>query len=95
MKVLLVVLAALNLGVFLAFGLDKWRAARRGRRIPEAWLLLPSAAGGCVGAWIGSSVFRHKTRKRSFRLKLVLATLANGLWLWGAWALARGPLADG
>ena len=35
-----------------------------------------------MGAWVGCEVFRHKTRKASFRIKLVLATLVNGVWLW-------------
>ncbi len=84
MKTVLLALLALNAATFLLFYWDK-RSARRGRsRIPEAWLLLGSALGGSAGAWIGSAFFRHKTRKQSFRAKLLVATVLPALlgWLW-------------
>lgn len=84
MRELLLGLFALNALVFLLYGWDKLCAVRGARRVPERWLLLPAAAGGCAGAWLGCEVFRHKTRKPSFRRKLALATAVNGLWLW-AW----------
>jgi uncharacterized membrane protein YsdA (DUF1294 family) len=71
---------AINALTFLAFGLDKWKAARARRRIPEAWLLMLSWATGLFGGWIGMSVFRHKTRKTSFRVKMAAVTLLNVLW---------------
>jgi len=72
---------AMNFLTFMTFGFDKRRANRRGRRVPEATLLLLAWATGVLGAWLGVSVFRHKTRKTSFRIKLVLVTIANLLWL--------------
>lgn len=88
MKAALLYLAAINLLAFLAFGWDK-RAARRGaRRVSEARLLWLAALLGAPGAWTGVSVFRHKTVKTSFRIRLVLATLVNvavaaaGAWWW-------------
>lgn len=80
-----VALAAWNAAVFLLFAWDKQRARRGGRRVPESWLLVPSACGACVGAWLACAAFRHKTRKQSFRAKLVLATALNALWVWLWW----------
>ena len=76
-QALWIVLAAVNAATFFLFGWDKWMAVRGKRRVPEARLLLFTLAMGAVGAWIGVRVFRHKTRKTSFRIPLVLATLAN------------------
>ncbi len=73
---------------FLAVGLDK-RRSRLGRtRISEANLLWMSWATGMVGGWLGMWAFRHKTRKTSFKIKMLLATLGNLMWvlLWLALA---------
>jgi uncharacterized membrane protein YsdA (DUF1294 family) len=51
---------------FVAFGFDKWRAARKGRRVPELTLHLLTFAFGSPGALLGMIVFRHKTRKPAF-----------------------------
>lgn len=74
-----------NTITFLAFGLDKWKASRDWRRVPEAWLLVLAFATGLFGAWLGMSVFRHKTQKRSFKLKLWLVSVCNVLWVWLWW----------
>ena len=88
MKVALYVLLAWNLLAFLAFGWDKFRAIRQGRRVPEKNLLGMAFLGGGLGAWIGSRVFRHKTAKPSFywplRIALVLNLMAYGAAAW-AW----------
>ncbi len=86
--VLLVGLLIANAVTFAAFGLDKWRARRRSvRRIRERTLLWFAFLGGMVGAWCGVSVFRHKTRKREFLVRLVLVTIVNAAWpfLWWHW----------
>lgn len=60
---------------FAAYGADK-RAATNGTwRTPESSLLLLGLVGGWPGAIIGMRVFRHKTRKSSFR-GLFWATVA-------------------
>ncbi len=71
---------AVNLLTILAFGWDKSRAEREKRRISEFHLLLFAFLGGFPGAWAAMSLFRHKTRKTSFKLKLALVTLLNPLW---------------
>ncbi len=71
---LLVIVAAMSLVTALLFGLDKVQAKRGARRVPEARLLLAAALFGAPGAWFAASLFRHKTRKRSFQLRLVVAS---------------------
>lgn len=87
---LLGLVLAFNLLAFALFGIDKVLARRRSRRIPEAHLLLAALFTGCGGAWLGSSVFRHKTRKTSFRIKLVVVTLLNAVWVYLYWQLEHG-----
>mgnify|MGYP000283015417 CR=1 FL=1 len=54
-----------------AFGWDKWKAGRDGRRIPEKTLLILALVGGWPGAIAGQQWFRHKTIKPVFRSILV------------------------
>ena len=78
---LLYYLLLVNLLTFLAYGLDKWKAVRNGRksggkarrsdnlsrRIPEASLLLLAALGGSPAALLAMYLFRHKTLHKKFR----------------------------
>ncbi len=89
-KAAMLYFAAVNLAAFAAMGLDKRRAVRGGRRIPERSLLLLAALGGSPGAILGMLRFRHKTRRAKFSMGLPLmlvAQLAVG-WALGL-ALAR------
>ena len=61
---------AVNLCAFVLFGVDKWKAKKGGRRIPEAFLLMTAVLGGSVGAWIGMKVWHHKTLHNKFRYGL-------------------------
>jgi uncharacterized membrane protein YsdA (DUF1294 family) len=74
----------MNAFAFFLFGFDKWRAGRGGRRVRESTLLLVTWLCGCVGAEIGARVFRHKTKKASYRWRALLVTVANPLW-WLVW----------
>ena len=56
--------------------------------MPEAVLLALTLFGGTIGAILGMLVFRHKTAKRSFQVKLglvivvqVLLIIAYYVWL--------------
>jgi uncharacterized membrane protein YsdA (DUF1294 family) len=57
---------AINVASFLIYGLDKLKAKKHSRRIPEKDLLL-IAFFAPAGAWAGMQLFRHKTRKPRFR----------------------------
>ena len=86
-QALAALLLLVNAAGFLAFGWDKWRAKRSAWRTPEKTLALFALAGGWVGTWAGVKVFRHKSSKRSFQVKLILATSGNlALWVL-AWQL--------
>lgn len=60
------VFVVFNLTVMVIFGFDKYLAAYRRQRIPEATLLILAAVGGSPGAFLGQVVFRHKTRNMYF-----------------------------
>lgn len=55
---------------------DKRLAVKQRRRIPEAQLVAPALLGGFPGVLLGMLLFRHKTKKRSFQLKLLVAVVA-------------------
>jgi uncharacterized membrane protein YsdA (DUF1294 family) len=79
--------AAMNAVSFAAFGFDKWKAAKSGRRIPEFTLALLAALGGWPAGFIGMKLFRHKTAKWTFKLKygLALVPFAGLIWAWWHW----------
>jgi uncharacterized membrane protein YsdA (DUF1294 family) len=83
-QVLMGLLVAVNLAGFLAFGYDKLKAKRGTWRVPEKSLVLFAVCGGWLGTWLGLKLFRHKSSKRSFQVKLALGTALNVL----AWVLA-------
>ena len=77
----LICVGVVNLVTFVMFGVDKRRARLGAWRIPEATLIGLSFATGFVGGWLAMRTFRHKTRKTSFRVKMVLVTVFNLAWL--------------
>jgi len=85
-------LILVNLLTAAAFALDKRRAERAGRRVPERVLLQLAAAGGSPAALAACQALRHKTRKASFAVRLWLVCAAQGgLLVLGLWLLARRP----
>jgi len=58
---------ACSLLAFTLYGLDKAAAKRGASRVSEQTLHLVDVVGGWPGALVAQQVFRHKTRKRSFR----------------------------
>ena len=62
---------------FALYAIDK-SAARAGReRISESMLLSLGFVGGWPGAIVAQQLFRHKTAKRSFRIRFWLSVVAN------------------
>jgi len=62
----------LNTTVFIVFGVDKYLARKRYRRISEKRLLQLALAGGSIGAIIAQRFFRHKTLKFRYILWMFL-----------------------
>ncbi|MDZ8120135.1 DUF1294 domain-containing protein [Pontiella agarivorans] len=74
-QTILYILGAANLGAFIQMAIDKRLAIKERRRIPEAQLIAPTFFGGFPGILLGMLVFHHKTQKRSFQLKLLIAVI--------------------
>ena len=64
-----------NTLAYTAFAVDKSRAIRAERRIPERSLLILATLGGWIGAKIAQHRLRHKTRKQPFGTLLNLSVL--------------------
>ena len=87
-KYLLIYLAAVNLLLFALMGIDKSRAKRGARRIPEATLFFFAMLGGSLGGIGGMYAFRHKTLHRSFRVgfpAILVCQLLLAGWLILKW----------
>lgn len=74
--VLLVYVVASCLG-FLVYAFDKAAAMQGNWRTKESSLHLVSLLGGWPGAMVAQSMFRHKTKKMSFRAVYWLTVLLN------------------
>ncbi|MDP2850308.1 MAG: DUF1294 domain-containing protein [Sulfuricurvum sp.] len=63
MNYLIAILIILNLLSLVTFGIDKYLAIHKKRRVSENRLLLLTILGGSVGSLAGQKLFNHKTRK--------------------------------
>ena len=61
---------------------DKRKAKKEDWRVSEATLLTMSFIGGAVGTFMGMFRFRHKTRKRSFQVIVVVGLFASFIIYW-------------
>jgi uncharacterized membrane protein YsdA (DUF1294 family) len=52
---------------FFVMRLDKRRAEQAQWRIPESSLFLVAVLGGSIGIYLGMQLFRHKTKRATFR----------------------------
>lgn len=71
-------LILINVISFIIYGLDKYKAIKKKRRISEKTLLIISLMGGPIGSILGMYTFRHKTKKIKFKL---LNPLILILWI--------------
>ena len=67
----------INLTTFLMYGFDKEQAVYNRSRIPEIVLHLLALAGGSPGALLAQLIFRHKTKKRTFRIIFITIALVQ------------------
>lgn len=78
---MIIYLIFLNLVGFGLTGYDKAIAGTNRRRIPERTFFIVAAAGGSAGVLVGMGIFRHKTRKGSFQVKILTAIFLQILLL--------------
>lgn len=63
---ILIYLLIINLLTFLVMAIDKYKAKRAKRRIPEKTLFTLVALGGGIGGIIAMYTIRHKNKKTRF-----------------------------
>ena len=63
---IIIYLIVINLIALLAMYIDKQKAKKGKRRIPEKTLFMLVALGGGIGGIAGMYIFRHKTKKARF-----------------------------
>ena len=68
MPFVLALLLLINLITFSVFSYDKQLAKNRKNRISERSLFLLMLFGGTIGGLLAMLIFRHKTKKSSFKL---------------------------
>ena len=72
-----VYLFIMNVISLIEMAFDKRKAIRNKSRISESFFTVFSVLGGFFGILLGGRVFRHKTKKRSFQLKIILGTMLH------------------
>ena len=65
-KNIVIYLILINIIAFLAMYIDKRKAKKSKRRIPEKTLFILVGLGGGIGGILGMYLFRHKTKKTRF-----------------------------
>ena len=84
LKILLIWLAAFSVIAFALMGIDKSKARRGARRIPEKTLFLSAILGGSIGAIAGMYTFHHKTRHWYFVIgmpAILIVQIALIVWI--------------
>ena len=66
MKKVIIYIILINIIAFLAMYIDKRKAKKGKRRIPEKTLFILVGLGGGIGGILGMYLFRHKTKKTRF-----------------------------
>lgn len=79
MKYLVIYLIVINILTFIVYGIDKAAAKAHKRRVRISTLLLLAAIGGSLGALLGMSIFRHKTKKWYFVFPVPLMLVAQAV----------------
>ncbi|QOW11440.1 DUF1294 domain-containing protein [Kaistella flava (ex Peng et al. 2021)] len=75
-------LLTLSIGSFIYFAVDKIKAKKHQKRVPENSLLLLTLFGGTIGSVLGMIIFNHKTAKKSFIIKMLVVILIQILILY-------------
>ena len=82
--ILVIWLVMINFVLFLTMAIDKAKAKRDKRRVPEATLFLMALLGGSIGGIAGMYCFRHKTKHWYFvwgMPAILILQIAAFIWL--------------
>jgi uncharacterized membrane protein YsdA (DUF1294 family) len=78
-KLVVLILAIVNITGFIIVALDKHKARKRKWRIPEKAFFIISILGGSPCTFISMLVFRHKTRHWYFMLGIPAIFLVQAI----------------
>ena len=67
LHIVLIYLAVINVVTFFVYCIDKWKAKKSKWRIRETSLLGLAVLGGSIGAWLGMTIWHHKTLHKKFK----------------------------
>jgi len=79
MKIIYIYIVLINLLSFLLFGIDKYLAIKKKRRISEKKLILMMYIGGIIGSLLGMLFFHHKTKKIKFYIHNIISII---IWMY-------------
>ena len=91
-QALAAVYACASLVCFAAYAMDKRAARTNRRRTAEQTLLLLGLACGWPGGFLAQVMLRHKTSKRSFRIKFWWTVALNIALLAGLFAASANVI---
>ena len=74
-------MVAVNVTAFILWCYDKWRAGKKGLRVPEIALHFMAVCGASPASLVAMSVLRHKTSKRRFGVLYTVLLLLQGALL--------------
>lgn len=84
--VLVLYYLVLNVALYVAMAIDKKRAEKNRRRIPEKTLFLMAVLGGGIGGFVGMFTRHHKTRHVDFYVVYAITTIMHILLWFLLWA---------
>ncbi|MBC9866460.1 MAG: DUF1294 domain-containing protein [Opitutae bacterium] len=65
----------------MLFGLDKFLAKAKWKRIPERWFHTLALLGGFPGGFVGIWLFEHKSQNQKFRYVLIASLILHAILL--------------
>lgn len=77
LKLFAVIIAAMNVLAYSLMGIDKLKAKKHSRRIPEKVLFAVTALFGGLGGTLGMYAFHHKTKHWYFAVFFPLFAVAQ------------------
>ncbi len=85
LKIIILIYVAVNISVFLLYGLDKIKAKKNQWRVPEKTLIV-TAVFGVFGAIFGMMIFHHKVRKPKFAIGIPIIMILEIMTFYITWS---------